>query len=76
MTSLGIISSLARDGSHFTDQPGGNVHGQVKLAICSSNISPGNKVEPQAGLSILILSKAYLTMGILSPLSRHTRLLA
>ena len=34
------------------------------------------KTKPQARLSILILSKAYPTKGILSPLSRHARLLA
>ena len=42
----------------------------------SSKVSPENKVEPHARLSILILSKAYPTMGILSPLPRHVRLLA
>ena len=70
------LPSLAGVISHSTDQPGSKVHGQVKLAIWSSNISPENKVEPQARLSILILSKAYPTKGILSPLSRHARLLA
>ena len=70
------LSSLAGVGSHSTDQPGGKVHCQVKLAIWSSNVSPENKVEPQVRLSILILSKAYPTMGILSPLTRHARLLA
>ena len=50
------------------------MRGQVKLAIMSSKVSPENKVEPQARLSILILSKAYPTMGILSPLSRHAKL--
>src|SRR6185503_14724848 len=34
------------------------------------------QIEPQARLNILILSKAYPTEGILSPLTRHTRLLA
>ena len=48
--------------------------GQVKLAIMSSKVSPENKVEPQARLSILILSKAYPTMGILSLIPRHARL--
>ena len=70
------LSSLAGVGSHSTDQPGGKVHDQVKLAIWSSNVSPENKVEPQVRLSILILSKAYPTKGTLSPLSRHARLLA
>ena len=54
------LPSSAGVGSQSTDQPGGKVHGQVKLAIWSSNASPENKVEPQ-GLSILILSKAYPT---------------
>ena len=70
------LSTLAGVGSHSTDQPGGKVHGQVKLAIWSSNVSPENKVEPQARLSILILNKTYPNMGILSPLPRHARLLA
>ena len=70
------MSSLAEVGSHSTDQPGGRVRGQVKLAIMSSKVSTENKVEPQTRLSILILSKAYPTMGILSPLPRHVRLLA
>jgi hypothetical protein len=35
-----------------------------------------SKFMPQARLSILILSKAYSTKGILSPLTRHERLLA
>ena len=64
---------MAGVGSHSTDQPGGKVHDQVKLAIGSSNVSPENKVESQVRLSILILSKIYPTIGILSPLSRHAR---
>ena len=75
MTSLGIVIVVGVV-SHSTDQPGGKVHGQVKLAIGSSNVSPENKVEPQPRLSILILSKAYPTLGILSPLPRHANLLA
>ena len=47
--------------SHSTDQPGGRAHGQVKLAIMSSKVSPETKFEPQARLSMLILSKAYPT---------------
>ena len=70
------LSSLAGVVSHSTDQPGGKIHGQVKLAIWSSNVSHGNKVEPQARMSILILSKTYPTMGILSPLPRHASFLA
>ena len=34
------------------------------------------KTKPQARLSMLILSKTYPTKGILSPLSRHAKLLA
>ena len=34
------------------------------------------KITPQARLSILILSKAYPSLGILSPLARHAKLLA
>jgi hypothetical protein len=37
------LTSLAEDGSHSTDQPGGRVHGQVKLATMSSKVSPENK---------------------------------
>ena len=70
------MPSLAGVVSHSTDQPGGRVHGQVKLAIMSSKVSPENKVEPQARLSILILSKTYPTMGIVNPLPRHARVLA
>jgi len=70
------LSSLAGDASHSTDQLEGRVHGQVRPATISSKVSPENKVEPQIRLSILILSKTYPTMGILSPLSRHARLLA
>ena len=35
-----------------------------------------SKIMPQARLSILILSKAYPSLGILSPLTRHEKLLA
>jgi hypothetical protein len=57
-----VLSSLVGDASYSTDQPGGRVHGQVKLATISSKVSPENK--PQARLSIPILTKAYLTSGI------------
>ena len=70
------LPSLAGVVSHSTDQPGGKTHSQVKLATLSSNKSPENKIEPQARLSILILSKAYPIKGILRPYSRHARLLA
>ena len=75
MTSLGTVI-IGRSRIPFHRPTRGTVHGQVKLAIWSSNVSPENKVEPQARLSILILSKAYPTKGILSPLSRHAMLLA
>jgi hypothetical protein len=42
------LSLLAGDGSHSTDQPGGRVHGQVKLATVSSNVSPKNKATSKA----------------------------
>ena len=67
MTYHLALPSLAGVVSHSTDQPGGKTHGQVKLATLSSNESPENKIEPQARLSILILSKAYPTKGILNP---------
>ena len=75
MTSLGTVI-IGRSRIPFHRPTRGTVHGQVKLATFSSNKSPENKIEPQARLSILILSKAYPTKGILSPLSRHARLLA
>jgi hypothetical protein len=42
------LSSLAGDRSHSTDQPGGRVHGQVKLAIITSKVSPENKATSKA----------------------------
>jgi hypothetical protein len=36
------LSSLAGDASHSTNQPGGRVHGQVKLATISSKFLPEN----------------------------------
>ena len=45
------------------------------MSATSSDVPP-EKQKPQARLSILILSKAYPTKGILSLLSRHARLLA
>jgi hypothetical protein len=42
------LSSLAGDASHSTDQPGGRVYGQVKLATMSSNVSPENKATSKA----------------------------
>ena len=66
------LSPLDGGASHSTDQPGGRVQGQVKLAIISSKVSPEN--EPQARLSILILSKTYPSSGIYSTDSRHARL--
>ena len=66
MTSLGIVI-VGRSRIPFHRPTRSKVHGQIKLAIWSSNVSPENKVEPQARLNILILSKAYPTKGILSP---------
>jgi hypothetical protein len=61
-TWYSALSSLAGNVFHSTDQPGGRVHGQVKLVTMSSKVSHENK--PQSRLSILILSKAYPTSGI------------
>jgi hypothetical protein len=47
MTSL-TLSSLAGDGSHSTEQPGGRVHGKVKLATISSKVLPENKATSKA----------------------------
>ena len=63
MTSV-VVIMIGRVVSHTTNQPGGRVHGQVKLATMSSNASPEIKVEPQVRLSILILSKTYSTSAI------------
>ena len=38
-----FLSSVAGDGSHSTDQPGGRVQGQVRLANMSSKVSPETK---------------------------------
>jgi hypothetical protein len=55
-------SLLAGDGSHSMVQLGGKVLGQGKAAI---NFQKTHlKIMPQARLSILILSKAYLTSGM------------
>jgi len=40
---------LAGDASHSTDQPGGRVQGQVKLAIISSKVSPETKYSHKQG---------------------------
>jgi hypothetical protein len=53
------------------------VLGQVKQAAGSATSSPASKVKPQARLSILILSKTYLSMGLyLAHLTRHEGCLA
>jgi hypothetical protein len=41
-------SSLARDGSHSTDQPGGKVQSQVKPAIISSTDAPESNTTSKA----------------------------
>ena len=41
MTSIRII--IGRRHILLTDQPGGREHGQVKLAIMSSKLSPENR---------------------------------
>ena len=46
----------AEGPSHSTDQPGGKVHGQVRLANRSSKLVPEKQCH-KARLSILILSK-------------------
>ena len=55
--SAGGWSAPAEGPSHSTDQPGGRVQGQVRLANRSSKLVPEKKTVPQARLSILILSK-------------------
>jgi hypothetical protein len=42
------LSSLAWDASHSTDQVGGTVHSQVKLATISSKVSRENKATSKA----------------------------
>jgi hypothetical protein len=42
------LSSLAGEVSHSTDQLEGRVHGQFKLAIMSSKVSPENKATSKA----------------------------
>jgi hypothetical protein len=43
-----VLSSLAGDVSHSTDQLEERVHGQVKLATMSSKVSPENKATSKA----------------------------
>jgi hypothetical protein len=54
----------AGDGSHSTDQPKGTDVGHTKLSVGFSKVIPEKTL---ARLSILILSKAYPGLGILSP---------
>ena len=61
MPLLSTVILLAGDASHSTDQLGGSVHDQVKLATMSSKVSLENKT---IRLNILIISKAYPTSGI------------
>ena len=46
--SVGGWSAPAEGPSHSTDQPGGNVHGQVRLAIISSKLVPNNSATSKA----------------------------
>ena len=57
--SVGGVSAPAERPSHSTDQPGGKVHGQVRLAIMSSKLVPENSA----------ISDAYPSTDILSPLN-------
>jgi hypothetical protein len=43
-----VLSSLPVDVSYSTDQPGGRVHDQVKLATMFSKVSPENKATSKA----------------------------
>ena len=42
------VSALAERPSHSTDQPGGKVHGQVRLEIMSSKLVPENSSTSKA----------------------------
>ena len=70
-----LPSLHGENGTHSTVQPGGRGWPLQDALISSktSGIPPAQKGYNQT-LSILILSKAYPTMGILSPLSRHAKL--
>ena len=46
--SAGGWSAPAEGPSHSTDQPGGKVHGQVRLAIKSSKLVPENSATSKA----------------------------
>ena len=46
--SVGGVSAPAEGPSHSTDQPGGKVHGQVKLAIISSKSVPESSATSKA----------------------------
>jgi hypothetical protein len=43
-----VLSSLVGDVSHYTDQPEGRVHDQVKLVTISSKVSLENKATSKA----------------------------
>ena len=63
------------DGAHSTVQPGGS--GCPIQDAQTSSKSAGTQIAQKGStttLSILILSKAYPTLRILSPLPRHARL--
>ena len=46
--SVGGWSAPAEGPSHSTDQPGGKVHGQVRLAIISLKLVPENSATSKA----------------------------
>ena len=45
---MGGVSAPAEGPSISTDQPGGKVHGQIRLAIISSKLVPGNSDTSKA----------------------------
>ena len=61
--SAGGWSAPAEGPSHSTDQPGGKVHGQVRLANRSSKLVPEKQCH-KARLSILKLSKTDPSLDI------------
>ena len=45
---MGGVSAPAEEPSHSTDQPGGKLHVQVRLAIMSSKGKPENSATSKA----------------------------
>ena len=45
---MGGVSAPAEGPSNSTDQPGGKVHGQIRLAIISSKLVPENSATSKA----------------------------